>query len=224
MAHGSQLDAMQLRDRARVALYETPPPFVPKPGPSGLITDMPARGDHNLNPDIAPSDVTLVAAKQAAVLVPIVARSPLTVLLTKRASHLNRHAGQIAFPGGRTDEGDGSALMTALREAEEEIALAAHHIEPLGYLERYRTGTGYDVTPVVALIDPAHESRPDPNEVDAVFEVPLAFLLDPANVRQDEKVWQGRPRRYYVLHYRQHYIWGATAGILKNLQERLTQP
>ena len=177
----------------------------------------PRHGDHVLNHDLADA-----AARPAAVLVPLVAhKSGMTVLLTQRASAMRDHSGQIAFPGGKIDAGDGSPLAAALREAEEEIGLARRHIEPLGYLDPYQTGTGFRIQPVVALVSPPFALALNTDEVEAAFEVPLAFLMDPANHLRHSRVWQGRERFYYAMPFGERYIWGATAGILRNLYERL---
>jgi 8-oxo-dGTP pyrophosphatase MutT (NUDIX family) len=155
--------------------------------------------------------------RNAAVLVPVVERhDQLTVLFTRRTAHLHDHAGQISFPGGRS-EADESALDTALRETEEEIGLGRGHVEPLGELTEYVTVTGYRVTPVVALVRPPFELAPDDFEVAEIFEVPLAFLLDPANHQRNSVVYEGLHRHYYAMPYGQYYIWGATAGMLMNL-------
>jgi 8-oxo-dGTP pyrophosphatase MutT (NUDIX family) len=155
--------------------------------------------------------------RNAAVLVPVVERNDqLTVLFTRRTAHLHDHAGQISFPGGRS-EADESALDTALRETEEEIGLGRGHVEPLGELTEYVTVTGYRVTPVVALVRPPFELAPDDFEVAEIFEVPLAFLLDPANHQRNSVVYEGLHRHYYAMPYGQYYIWGATAGMLMNL-------
>jgi len=160
--------------------------------------------------------------RPAAVLVPLVKReSGVTVLLTRRTAHLNDHAGQISFPGGRSEPGDAGAAETALREAAEEIGLAAERVEVLGELPTYVTVTGYRVTPVVGLVTPPLELRPDDFEVAEVFEVPLEFLLDPVNHQRNSVVHEGRERRYYAIPYRQYYIWGATAGMLMNLRSFL---
>jgi len=160
--------------------------------------------------------------RPAAVLVPLVRREgALTVLFTRRTAHLNEHAGQISFPGGRSEPGDAYAAETALREAAEEIGLAAERVEVLGELHKYVTVTGYRVTPVVGLVTPPLELRPDDFEVAEVFEVPLEFLLDPANQLRNCIVHAGRERRYYAIPYRQYYIWGATAGMLMNLDSFL---
>ena len=161
--------------------------------------------------------------RPAAVLVPVVRReNGLTVLFTRRSAHLNDHAGQISFPGGRAEPGDGSAAETALRETAEEIGLASASVEILGELHPYITVTGYRVTPVVGLVTPPLELRLDDFEVAEVFEVPLSFLLDPANHQRNKVVHEGRERHYYAVPYRQYYIWGATAGMLKNLYSFLT--
>ena len=160
--------------------------------------------------------------RPAAVLVPLVKReSGVTVLFTRRTAHLNDHAGQISFPGGRSEPGDAYAAETALREAAEEIGLAADRVEVLGELPTYVTVTGYRVTPVVGLVTPPLELRPDDFEVAEVFEVPLGFLLDPVNHQRNSVVHEGRERRYYAIPYRQYYIWGATAGMLMNLHSFL---
>jgi len=160
--------------------------------------------------------------RPAAVLVPVVRReSGLTVLFTRRTAHLNDHAGQISFPGGRCEPGEACAAETALREAAEEIGLAAGRVEVLGELHEYVTVTGYRVTPVVGLVTPPLELRPDDFEVAEVFEVPLEFLLDPANHQRNRVVHGGRERHYYAMPYGQYYIWGATAGMLMNLHSFL---
>jgi len=156
--------------------------------------------------------------RPAAVLVPIVHREDgLTVLFTRRTAHLNDHAGQISFPGGRAEPGDTSAVQTALRETMEEIGLTPERVEILGELHQYITVTGYRVTPVVGLVTPPLELRLDEFEVAEVFEAPLKFLLDPANHQRNRVIHEGRERLYYAVPYGQHYIWGATAGMLMNL-------
>lgn len=158
----------------------------------------------------------------AAVLFPIVLRdSAPTVLLTERTAHLRDHAGQVSFPGGRVEVDDPSPLHTALRETEEEIGLARERIEILGFLPEYRTGTGFRVTPVVGLVRPPFELAPDAFEVADVFEVPLAFLLDPANHERHSLHYRGRLRHYFAMPYDGHFIWGATAGMIRSLSERL---
>ncbi|WP_330999994.1 CoA pyrophosphatase [Pseudothauera nasutitermitis] len=159
-----------------------------------------------------------LALRPAAVLVPVVDRPEgLSVLLTKRTDHLHHHPGQISFPGGRVERADTSAVMTALRETQEEIGLGAERIELLGELAEYATGTGFSVTPVVGLVHPPFTLQLDAFEVAEAFEVPLTFLLDPANRQRHRMEYQGRMREYYAIPYRDHFIWGATAGILVQL-------
>jgi 8-oxo-dGTP pyrophosphatase MutT (NUDIX family) len=155
----------------------------------------------------------------AAVLIALVQRPQgLSMLLTLRTAHLTDHAGQISFPGGRAEHYDASPVDTALREAEEEIGLARQHVEILGELPEYITGTGYRVTPVVALVTPPFTLRPDPNEVEEIFEVPLAFLMDGMHhQRLSFALPEGTRRSFYAMPYEHYYIWGATAGMLRNL-------
>ena len=158
----------------------------------------------------------------AAVLFPIVLReSGPSVLLTQRTAHLREHPGQISFPGGRVEPEDSSPAHTALRETEEEIGLASAHIEIVGYLPEYRTITGFRVMPVVGLVRPPFELRPDPSEVAEVFEVPLAFLMDSANHQQHSVHYRGELRHYYAMPYGNYFIWGATAGIIVTLSRAL---
>lgn len=162
------------------------------------------------------------APKPASVLIPIVLRSAeLTVLFTRRTEQLRSHSGQVSFPGGRAEAHDASPEATALRETHEEIGLERHRIEVLGRLADYHTRTGYRVSPVVALVAPPFELRLDANEVEEVFEVPLSFLLDPANHQRHAREFQGREVHYVAMPYRQHYIWGATAAMLVNLYRDL---
>jgi 8-oxo-dGTP pyrophosphatase MutT (NUDIX family) len=196
------------------------------PSPRSREADPPqaldlAPSDFDLNPDFLDLLAKPLTPRPAAVLVPVVARGPLTVLFTLRTPHLKAHAGQVSFPGGKVEADDAGPIDTALREAHEEIGLARHLVEPLGFLDTYRTGTGYAIDPLVALVDPGYTIAPDPNEVADVFEVPLAFLMEPANARLETRFWRGADRRYYALTYDARDIWGATAGMLKNMQERL---
>lgn len=177
--------------------------------------------DFDLNPD-AESGVPGSPLTRAAVLVPIVARGEaLSVLLTERTAHLAQHAGQIAFPGGKIESTDQGPLSAAIREAHEEIGLDARYIAPLGFIEPYRTGTGFLVTPVVAAVTPGFTLTPDPSEVADVFEVPFDFLMDTGNHRIDTLFWRGADRRFYAMPYGDRYIWGATAGIIRTLHRRL---
>lgn len=159
----------------------------------------------------------------ASVLFPIVLREDgPTVLLTQRTAHLKHHPGQISFPGGRVEPEDTSAAHTALREAKEETGLSESHVEIVGYLPEYRTGTGYRVTPVVALVRPPFVLRRAPHEVEEIFEVPLAFLLDPANHERHSALYGGRERQYFAMRFREYFIWGATAGMIVSLSRALS--
>jgi 8-oxo-dGTP pyrophosphatase MutT (NUDIX family) len=163
--------------------------------------------------------------KTAAVLVPVVAREPeVTVLLTVRTSHLNAHSGQVAFPGGKIEKGDATPVETALREAEEEVGIPRALVTPLSLLDLHNTGTGFRMIPVLALVDPAIEPVPDPGEVAEIFEVPLSFLMEERNQKEERRDWKGRSVLFYAMEYEQRYIWGATAAILRNLYERLYAP
>ena len=163
------------------------------------------------------------AVTAAAVLVPIVAHaSGLTVIFTKRTSHLKAHSGQVSFPGGRAEPHDPTPEVTALREAHEEIGLAMERVEVLARLPEYHTRTGFRVTPVVGLVMPPLELIPDPREVEEVFEVPLAHLLDPANHLRETRELQGRTVGYYLMRYGERTIWGATAGMLVSLYRHLS--
>jgi 8-oxo-dGTP pyrophosphatase MutT (NUDIX family) len=162
----------------------------------------------------------------AAVLVPLVLGAAPGVLLTKRTAHLSSHAGQVSFPGGRIDPGDADAEAAALREAEEEIGLDPASVEVVGRLDTYVTGTGYRITPVVGLLPPGVglaglRLSPSEHEVEQVFELPLSVLLDPTAPQRRRAQWRGRWREFWVWPHPEHYIWGATAGILINLAARL---
>lgn len=179
------------------------------------------RGDFDLNPHlraIAPVEREL---RPAAVLVPLVERDELTVLLTLRAAHLSSHAGQISFPGGRIEPDDPSPIDAALREAEEEVGLSRDFVEIAGFLDSYETGSGFRILPVVGFVRPGFTLVIDPAEVAEVFEVPLAFFLNPGNHERHSREWQGMVRQYYAMPYEDRYVWGTTAGMLRNLYERL---
>ena len=162
--------------------------------------------------------------RPAAVLIAVVDHPQPTVLLTQRAAHLHDHAGQISFPGGKIDPEDASPLDAALREAWEEIGLSREFIDPIGYLDLYGTGFGFRILPTVARIRPGFDLRISEDEVDDAFEVPLAFLMDAANHQVHTKEFRGIMRSYYAMPFQQHYIWGATAGMLRVLYERICQP
>ena len=158
---------------------------------------------------------------EAAVLVAVTDRAEPGVILTQRTETMRKHPGQVAFPGGRVDPEDADAVATALREAEEEIGLPPTAVRVAGLADRYRTGTGYHITPVVGVVAPDLPLRPSEAEVASVFEVPLAFLLDPANHRDARAMWQGSERRYTEILWQDRRIWGATAAMIVNLSRRL---
>jgi 8-oxo-dGTP pyrophosphatase MutT (NUDIX family) len=159
--------------------------------------------------------------RPAAVLIPVVGHAEPTVLLTQRAAHLNDHAGQVSFPGGKIDPTDATPLDAALREAEEEIGLGREFVDPIGYLDLYATGFGFRILPTVARVKPGFKLRINEDEVDDAFEVPLAFLMNPANHQLHAKEFRGIERSYYAMPFAERYIWGATAGILRVLYERI---
>ena len=167
--------------------------------------------------DFRPDRIT-----QAAVLVPLVDRAHgMSVLLTRRTSHLRSHAGQVSFPGGKSESHDASPEETALRETEEEIGLGRDRIEVIGRLGRRTTGSGFQVTPVVGLVQPPFDLVPDPGEVETIFEVPLEFVLDPANHKMETRLIKGIEREFFVMPYRDFYIWGLTARLLVSLSNTL---
>ena len=175
-------------------------------------------GDHDLNPGMGVPD----DCRPASVLIPVIGREhEPTILLTRRAADLPHHPGQVSFPGGGVESGDRDAVDTALRETEEEIGLHRRHVDVIGQLSTYVTRTGFVVTPVVGLVRPPFETRPDPVEVAAVFEVPLSFVMDPTNHQRHSREWQNQVRHFYVFPHPEHYIWGATAGMLVNLANLL---
>lgn len=184
---------------------------------------IPASGDHGTD-----RMLRLIAEERpirpAAVLIPVIEHAEPTVLLTMRAAHLNDHAGQIAFPGGKIDATDNSPLDAALREAEEEIGLDRSYVEPIGYLDVYGTGFGFRILPTVARVRPGFELTINKSEVDDAFEVPLSFLMDPGNHQLHSKEFRGAQRSYYAMPFAERYIWGATAGILRILYERICLP
>jgi 8-oxo-dGTP pyrophosphatase MutT (NUDIX family) len=157
----------------------------------------------------------------AAVLVAVTDRAEPGVILTQRTETLRRHAGQVAFPGGRVDPEDADIVAAALREAEEEIALPPTQVKVVGTADRYRTGTGFEIVPVIGVVPPDLPLVPSEAEVARVFEVPLAFLFDPANLTRGSGMWQGRERHFYEMTWDGHRIWGATAAMIVNLSRRL---
>lgn len=178
-------------------------------------------GDYLLNPEFTQSMVTS-KMRDAAVLVPVVDRGPeATLLLTRRTEKLRKHSGQIAFPGGAIDPEDGTAENAALREANEEIGLISERAEIIGHMPRYLTGSGFSITPVLAVVNTPFEVYPNPDEVADIFEVPLSFLMNPANHRRESRLFNGQERFYYAMPYHERFIWGVTAGIIRGLYERL---
>jgi 8-oxo-dGTP pyrophosphatase MutT (NUDIX family) len=181
----------------------------------------PKHGDHVLNQANMQAHSVATNARLAAVLVPLVAReSEATVLMTTRSSELRQHSGQIAFPGGKVDDGE-TPCQAALREAQEEIGLDPKHVEPIGYLDPYLTGTGFRILPVVALVTPPFQLLVNAQEVHDTFEVPLAFLMQPDNHQRHSREWRGMTRHFYAMPWNERYIWGATAGIVRSLYEKL---
>ena len=201
-------------DRARARLTLEVPPALTDPAALG------ARGDLDLNPALW-ERAGVSATKPAAVLVPIVDRDEPTVILTIRTQELPNHAGQVAFPGGKIDPEDESPVAAALREAKEEIGLPPILVEPIGYLDLYLTFTGFRILPTVARVKPDFTLALNPREVTESFEVPLSFLMTPENHQRKSREWRGVTREFYAMPFENRYIWGVTAGILRNLYERI---
>ena len=205
-------DAFFERARARLG-FDVPP---------GLVDPniVPPSGDPGTD-----RMLQIIAREQpvrpAAVLIPVVDHPQPTVLLTQRSVHLAEHAGQISFPGGKIDATDASPLDTALREAFEEVGLGREFIEPIGYLDLYGTGFGFRILPTLARVRPGFKLVVNHSEVDDAFEVPLAFLMNPENHQVHSKEFRGMERSYYAMPFAERYIWGATAGILRVLYERI---
>jgi 8-oxo-dGTP pyrophosphatase MutT (NUDIX family) len=203
----------RISERGVEALRER---LLPEPPPLPLVA---RRSDYDLAAHLVRPDAAQLAP--AAVLVPIVRRAEPTVLFTRRTAHLARHAGQVSFPGGRMHESDPSLADTALRETQEETGIAPEQISIAGFLDAYETRTGFIILPVVGLLAEGFRLTPNEFEVASVFEVPLVFLLDHSNCELHSVLWQGVQRTFYAFTYETHFIWGATAGILVNLRERL---
>jgi 8-oxo-dGTP pyrophosphatase MutT (NUDIX family) len=213
-AIGRPTTSRAIFDRARARLNLDVPPGLTDP------TIIPARGDHDIDP-VMRAIAEVRPVRPAAVLVPVVDRAEPTVLLTQRAAHLPDHAGQISFPGGKIDPGDVSPMAAALREAEEEIGLKSRFIDPIGYLDLYMTTLGYRIVPTLARIAPDFALDLNRAEVDDAFEVPLAFLMAEENHKLHSREWKGMMRTVYAMPYGERHIWGVTAGILRNLYERI---
>jgi 8-oxo-dGTP pyrophosphatase MutT (NUDIX family) len=208
------LSGAEFFERARARLTLDVPPGLTDPH----IT--PKRGDHDADP-VMRKIAEVRPIRPAAVLVPVIDRSEPTVLLTQRAQHLPDHPGQVSFPGGKIDKADSSPLESALREAEEEIGLDRTAVTPIGYLDLYLTTLGYRIVPVIARVKPGFSLALNTSEVDATFEVPLGFLMDQTNVQRHSRDWQGMTRHYYAISFGERYIWGVTAGILRNMYDRI---
>lgn len=213
-AHPEEIGSAEFFARARARLtFDVPPgltdfSIIPKSGDAG-------------NDQMLAIIAKERPVRPAAVLIAIVEHAQPTVLLTQRAAHLNDHAGQISFPGGKIDPTDASPLDAALREAEEEVGLDRALVDPIGYLDLYATGFGFRILPTLARVKPGFTLTINENEVESAFEVPLAFLMDPANHQLHSKDFRGIARTYYAMPFAERYIWGATAGILRVLYERI---
>lgn len=195
----------QLLEHLRARLPQQPPAALPNHDDYDFLTREPQG----------------FSAVKAAVLLPLIQRDEPMLLLTRRTESLARHSGQVSFPGGRSEPDDLTPIETALRETFEETGIAPGFVSVAGYLDRYLTGTGFDIQPVVGFVGEGFALAPDIREVAATFEVPLAFLLDPANRRREARAFAGRERRFYTFTYEDHEIWGATAAIIVNLAEYL---
>jgi 8-oxo-dGTP pyrophosphatase MutT (NUDIX family) len=214
LAPGAEAVGMDFFERVRRRLSLDVPAALDDPSAPAV------RGDLDLNPETW-TKLGVAAVRPAAVLIAVVARPAPAVILTQRTDDLPNHAGQIAFPGGKIDAGDATPAGAALREAWEEISLESALVEPLGYLDLYLTFSGFRILPTVARVEPDFVLTPNRSEVADIFEVPLAFLMAPENHRLKSREWRGIIRHYYEIPYQGRYIWGVTAGILRNLYERI---
>lgn len=191
---------------------------------TGAGMGAPGVSDFSLNPEARRFYDSERKLRPAAVLMPLIERDrQLTVLFTKRTDHLHDHAGQVSFPGGRVEPNDADMIETALRETEEEIGLHRSFVNVVGRLQDYETGTGFRITPVVAFIRPGFTLTLDSFEVAETFEVPLDFLMNPANHQQHKRTWKGAERRFYAMPYGDYYIWGATAGMIVSLYRTIQE-
>ena len=208
----SEFSALAFRRRVEEAL-------------AGCDEQLRAPEDRTPIKDLAWHEGEVLHLKDAAVLIPIVDRgNEASVILTQRTHHLASHAGQIAFPGGKLDAEDASAEMAALREADEEIGLKADFVDIYGQMRPYISSTGYRIFPILSTVRQGFDLVLNPCEVSHVFEVPLRFLMDPANHHKKSAEWRGKTRHYFAMPYGEHYIWGVTAGILRNLYETVYSP
>jgi 8-oxo-dGTP pyrophosphatase MutT (NUDIX family) len=213
-SRGTALSAPEFFARVRERLSLETPPGLTDPS----VT--PLRGDHDIEPTMR-KIAEIRPIRPAAVLIAVVDQPEPTVLLTQRAQHLPDHPGQISFPGGKIDKTDADPMAAALREAEEEIGLSRDLIQPLGYLDLYMTTLGYRIVPVIARVEPGFELTLNTSEVDVAFEVPLSFLMAEDNMERHSREWQGMIRHYYAVTFGERYIWGVTAGIMRNMRERI---
>lgn len=178
-------------------------------------------GDHTLNPDMQEL-LAQMKLRDAAVLIPVVDYGDHTrMILTKRTEKLRSHSGQISFPGGRIDATDPTPEFAAMREAEEEIGLTPDYVDVVGRMPDYVSGSGFRIAPILAVVRPGFSLKINEDEVDDAFEVPLGFLMDPANHNRESRIWQNRERYFYTMPFGERYIWGITAGIIRNVYERL---
>jgi len=206
--------AQNFYERAATRLSFVVPPGLTDPA----IT--PTRGDHDIDP-VMEAIAQVRPIRPAAVLIPVIDRAEPAVLLTQRTTGLTSHAGQIAFPGGKLDPTDASPLAAALREAEEEVGLDRRFVHPIGYLDVYMTTLGFRIVPTLARVDPDFKLTLSPAEVHDAFEVPLRFLMQPDNYQRRRREWRGMMRTTYAIPFGDRDIWGVTAGILRNLYERI---
>lgn len=211
----------QYRARILARVDREPPPLDVLLAPRAAeMSNGRLRGDHDMNPEDW-EETPAIALRAAAVLVPIVEHpAGPSILLTRRSDNLGNHAGQVAFPGGKMEPGETPAVA-ALREADEEVGLKSSFVEVVGYLDAYETGSGFRILPVVGFVRPGFTLEIHDGEVAEVFEVPLSFLMNPKNHERHSATWRGKRREYYAMPYNGHYIWGATAGMLKNMYDRI---
>ena len=220
----TEMTANELRRLAQTRLDKLDHPFAPVNADFSADPQLQSGrwpSDYDLNPGMRTEVGMSESLVPAAVLVAIVAEPQPAVLLSERNNALRSHAGQIAFPGGKIDSTDRDPSQTAMREAYEEIGLDGKFIEPLGYLDCYETRTGYLVRPLVALIGAGYVLKLNLDEVTDCFNVPLSFLMNPDHHKRHSRFWHGKERYYYAIQYENRYIWGATAGIIRNMYERL---